>query len=208
MAKLRVWICIALTIQMGVFAYLLNTANRDYQAQAEAPPASVKPAPTATVEATAEANPELPPFADPLAAWAVARQLVPEGNWVRRIAFAGHGFFVFFGPDGSAEINASFVGWRDGRYQLDRIDPASPRDSDICKAPGVSADLVEPAIRSLLQDPTYLKHQHALDGLYLECYQEQPFWLLMPIPPEGYQAGSALQTIELPLLQLERSLPQ
>lgn len=145
-----------------------------------------------------EAEPSLPPTKDPLSAWAIAERYVPQGNWIRRIAFAEHGFFVFHGPAQSAEIWGTFVGWSDDGYDLQRVDPASPRDSSICTAPGVEPALVEPALRALLVSDAYVEHASRLHGLILECYEDKLYWTLLPIPPEGFQSGQSLSTIDLP----------
>ncbi|MCB1606290.1 MAG: hypothetical protein KDI71_04855 [Xanthomonadales bacterium] len=151
----------------------------------------------------AEAVPIQPPPRDPVGAWQVARQQVPQGDLVRRLALANHGLFVFFGPDGGDQIMASFVGWSDSGYRLDRLEPAESRDSSICKAPGIAPERVESAIQALLIEGTYLRYRPQLDSLILECHEDRLFWSLLPIPPEGFQAGVAVTTYSIPLRSAE-----
>jgi hypothetical protein len=148
------------------------------------------------------------PARNPLRSWKAALPQLPDGARIRRIAFAGHGMFIFFSPAGEDAILGQFFHWRDGILQAD---PADPRPPDICSATGTRPEQVAPALERVLRSTEWQRHAARLDSLILECHRPELFWMLMPVPEGGYREGVAITTYDVkfeptasPSLDLER----
>lgn len=161
------------------------------------------------VELQLEADPgATSPARDPLRAWKAALPILPDGVRIRRIAFAGHGMFIFFSPAGGDDILGQFFRWRDGTLEAE---PADPRPPDMCRAEGTTPEQIVPALERALHSAEWQRHAARLDSLILECHRPELFWMLMPVPEGGYQEGVAITTVDLkfepaasPSLDLER----
>ncbi len=133
--------------------------------------------------------------ADPITAWAAARELVQPGGTVRRIAFARHGVFLFHSLAGSTVIENVFLRWEDNAYRVELRDEMDP---EMFKAPGVDPERVGPSLRRLQTSPVWQRHAAQLDSFFLEGMREQMVWVLMPIPAGGYREGVAIPTYDVP----------
>lgn len=134
------------------------------------------------------------PARSPLRAWKAALPMLPQGVRIRRIAFANHGMFIFFSPAGDNSILGQFFHWRDGTVQAE---PADPRPPEICSATGTGPEQIVPALERVLRSVEWQRHVARLDSLILECHRPELFWMLMPVPEGGYQAGVAITTYDL-----------
>jgi hypothetical protein len=135
------------------------------------------------------------PVRQPLDAWADARASLGDSITVRRIAFAGHGMFVFHSAPGESAIHATFFREQDGRYVGE---DSGPRERSLCLGAGVAPAEVAPALRVLLRSAEWREHGAQLDSLVLECSRIDPFWNLMPLPEGGYREGVAIETFDVP----------
>jgi len=135
------------------------------------------------------------PVRQPLDAWADARASLGDSITVRRIAFAGHGMFVFHSAPGESAIHATFFREQDGRYVGE---DSGPRERSLCLGAGVAPAEVAPALRVLLRSKEWREHSAQLDSLVLECSRIDPFWVLMPLPEGGYREGVAIETFDVP----------
>jgi hypothetical protein len=132
--------------------------------------------------------------ADPLSAWAAARELVQPGGTVRRIAFARHGVFLCHSRPGIATVENVFIGWEDGAYHAEM---RSEMDPGLFKAPGVDPERIAPALKRLQETSVWRQHAAQLDSFFLEGMREQMTWVLMPIPAGGYREGVAIPTYDV-----------
>lgn len=147
------------------------------------------------VELQLEADPAVAsPARDPLRAWKAATPILPDGARIRRIAFAGHGMFIFFSPAGGDDILGQFFHWRDGALEAE---PADPRPPDMCSAAGTRPEQVAPALEKVLRSVEWRQHAARLDSLILECHRPELFWMLMPVPEGGYKEGVAITTYDV-----------
>ena len=131
----------------------------------------------------------------PLKAWQTVSRSLPESIVIRRIAFAGHGVFVFFSPAGSDDMKARFYANVEGRLEPEQTEDREP---GLCRSPGVAVEQVAPALNTLLADPVWQQHAARMETLALECHRDALFWMLMPMPAGGYQEGVAIPTYDLP----------
>jgi hypothetical protein len=133
--------------------------------------------------------------AAPQAAWAAAREVLPAGHWVRRIAFARHGMFVFFSAGADDAVQGQFLDWRDGAW---RAEPPEPREAGLFKAAGVPPGTVDRGLARLLQSPAWQAQQGRLLSFTLESHEPRLFWSLLLVPEGGLREGEPLPSVRLP----------
>lgn len=142
------------------------------------------------------------PARDPVARWEQAVAQLPNDILIRRLAFAGHGLFVFYSQPDDSTLRAWFFAWTPP--DLPGEDDGT-RETLQCAAPGVPIADIRPALRRLLASAEWKRHAAKLDTLILECFEPRSvYWSLMPLPAGGYQAGVAIPTYRVDFSPVER----
>lgn len=146
------------------------------------------------------------PARAPQQAWRSISGSLPEDIVIRRVAFAGHGVFVFFSPAGTDAFQARFFTYTDPGLEPGETED---REAGLCRAAGVAPEQVAPALEALLAHRSWRDHASRMETLVLECHRDTLFWMLMPMPEGGYREGVAIPTYDVPFdarpeLELER----
>lgn len=175
-ARLRVW-RVGFALALGAVALVATAPVRAEQLELEPDPKAGTPARA------------------PQQAWHSIAGALPEGIVIRRIAFAGHGVFVFFSTAGTDDFKARFFTHTGSGLEPGEIED---REAGLCRAEGAAPEQVAPALESLLAHRSWREHASNMETLVLECYRDTLFWMLMPMPAGGYREGVAIPTYDVP----------